>query len=156
MQKTAENVEKLADCDTLIPQPEPRGRSTETTQISPSDSDLLYGVRAIALFCGMTPGQAKPLVDTGIIPTFRLPGGSTVCASKATLREAWGRYEREWRDKHPLDTKEKLRQRKQKRELKRSQSTGLSNNPVNGRPIANAGAEEKSWPSGMQNGADAG
>jgi hypothetical protein len=70
----------------------------------------------------MTPGQARPFVDLGIIPTFRLPGSQTICASKAAIREAWHLYEAQWREKHHIDIKEKLRQRKQKRELKRKQA----------------------------------
>jgi hypothetical protein len=143
MQKTAENVEKLADCGTLSAHRKSRRRSIETAQVSPADSDLLYSVRAIALFCCMTPGQAKPLLDADILPSFRLPGGAVLCASKASIREAWKQYEREWRDKHPIDVKGKLSERKLKRKLKSRQSTGLPDNPVNGRPLANAPAEEK-------------
>jgi hypothetical protein len=91
------------------------GTNEVSTLLSPADSDALYSLRAIAAFCDMTPGQAKPHVDSGIIPTFRLPGSTVLCASKAAIREAWLRYEAEWRDKHPIDIREKLRQRKQKR-----------------------------------------
>ena len=83
---------------------------TQETTLIP-DSDLLYTLRAIAMYCCMTPGQAKPHVDSGIIPTFRLPGSTVLCASKAAIREAWLRYEAD----HPIDIKEKLRQRKQRR-----------------------------------------
>jgi hypothetical protein len=133
MQKMAENTAKVelagGDCDILPRVGERRGRLIETAQISavsPADSDALYSLRAIAAFCGMTPGQAKPFTETGIIPTFRLPGSTVLCASKATIREAWQRYQAEWRDKHPIDIKEKLRQRKQKREVKIGQWVSLN------------------------------
>jgi hypothetical protein len=90
--------------------------------LSPADSDALYHLRAVAAFCCMTPGQAKPFVDIGIIPTFRLPGSQTICASKSAIREAWRLYEADWHDRHPIDLKEKLRQRKQKQLLKRKKA----------------------------------
>ena len=49
------------------------GPKEVSTLLSPPDSDVVYGLRAIAAFCGMTTGQAQPFVDLGIIPTFRLP-----------------------------------------------------------------------------------
>jgi hypothetical protein len=135
MQKMAESIEKVEisalECDTLQVRGGSRARRHKI-RVSPTDSDALYGLKTIAEFWCRSPGQARPLVEADILPTFKLPGSQTLCASKATLREAWRRYEAEWRDKHPVDINEKLRQRKQKRE-----------NPVNRRPIANAPAEEK-------------
>jgi len=119
-------------------------RNQNSALLSPADSDALYTLKVVAAFWGMTPGQAKPFVEAGILPTFRLPGSTVLCASKSAMKAAWHQHEAEWRDRHPIpDIREKLRQRKHKRELKLNQSAGLSNNPVNGRPIANAGAEEK-------------
>ena len=91
------------------------GANENSTLLSPADSDALYSLRAIAAFLGMSPGQTKPFVESGVLPTFRLPGSTVLCASKAVIRAAWLRYEAEWRDKHPIDIREKLRQRKQKR-----------------------------------------
>ena len=98
------------------------GPKEVSTLLSPPDSDVVYGLRAIAAFCGMTTGQAQPFVDLGIIPTFRLPGSKVRRASKASIREAWHRHQAEWCNRHPIDTKEKLRERKQKRELKSRES----------------------------------
>jgi hypothetical protein len=143
--KMAETTAKVDGCDTLPRLSSPRHRSIETAHVSPADSDLLYKLEAIAAFCGMTPGQAQPLVGTGIIPTFKLPNGSSIlCASKSAINEAWQQHEREWRTQNPINIKEKLRQRKQKRERKLSQSDKSANLHPNGQPLANAPAEEKS------------
>jgi hypothetical protein len=99
MQESAENIELSSECATLPASTESRARRRDVT-LSPADSDLLYTLPAIAAHCGMTEGQAKPLVAAVIIPVFKLPGRQTLCASKASLREAWARYERSWRDKH--------------------------------------------------------
>jgi hypothetical protein len=91
---------------------ERRGRSIELPkfgQLSPADSDALYSLRAIATDTGITPTFRLPGSTVLIIPTFRLPGSTVLCASKATIREAWHRYQAEWRDKHPIDIEEKLR-----------------------------------------------
>jgi hypothetical protein len=90
-------------------------RRPQKIALSPADSDVIYKLEAIAVFCGLTVGQASPLVDTGVLPTFRLPGSTVLCASKSSIRDAWHQYEREWRDKHPINVQQKLRQRKQKR-----------------------------------------
>jgi hypothetical protein len=119
-------------------------RRPQKIALSPADSDVLYKLEAIAVFCGLTVGQASPLVGVGIIPTFKLPGaGNILCASKSAINEAWQQYEREWRTRNPINIEEKLRQRKQKRERKLRQSDKRANLHPN-RPIANAGAEEKS------------
>ena len=51
-----------------------------------STADLLYGVKAIAEFLGLTRAQAQHRSDQGVIPTFRV--GGTICARRVTLR-AW-------------------------------------------------------------------
>jgi hypothetical protein len=107
----------------LVPQEITKPRQSGfPMDLSPVDSDALYGLRAVAAFCCMTPGKAKPFVDIGIIPTFRLPGSQTICASKSAIRDAWRLYEADWHDKHPIDFKEKLRQRKQQRHSKRKKA----------------------------------
>jgi len=75
----------------------PRGAPDITGNPS---SDLLYGVRAIATFLGMTPEQARPLIEGDIIPTFRLPGHTKRCARKSTLNARWAEIENNWRMKH--------------------------------------------------------
>lgn len=56
----------------------------------PNAPDLLYGVKAIGTFLGLTERQAQHRIDGGTIPTFRLGGKTrgTICARRATLR-AW-------------------------------------------------------------------
>ena len=59
-------------------------------------NELLYGVRSIARFLEITVGQARPLIEAGIIPTFRLPGHVTLCARKSTLNANWKAMEERW------------------------------------------------------------
>jgi len=56
------------------------------------DAELLYGVAMIGRWLGLSEGQAKTLVDDGIIPTFRLPGRSVRCAIKSELNETFREY----------------------------------------------------------------
>jgi hypothetical protein len=98
MQETAENIELPSGCDMLQVSGESRARRHEVT-LSPIDSDVLYTLPAIAAHCGMSAGQAKPLVDAGLIPTFKLPGRQARCASKSSIKDAWRQYELEWQRK---------------------------------------------------------
>lgn len=54
----------------------------------PNAADLLYGVKAIAAFLGLTDRQAQHRIDAGDIPTFRLGGvkRGTICARRSSLR----------------------------------------------------------------------
>lgn len=52
------------------------------------ESDLLYGVPAIARHLGLKVPQARHLADKGAIPTFKLPGNKNICARRSTL-SAW-------------------------------------------------------------------
>ena len=70
---------------------------TDAAKKSPSElpdpgCELLYGVRAIARWMGLTRGQARRFIDTGMLPTFRPPGRSVRCAVKSQLNEVF----REW------------------------------------------------------------
>ena len=66
-----------------------------------TDSDLLYGVKAIATYLQITEAQARPLIQDGTIPTFRMPGHTTRCARKSTLNSTWADYEKRWQQRHP-------------------------------------------------------
>jgi hypothetical protein len=55
------------------------------TQVeSPESLDLLYGLRAIATFLGVSERRARYWAGLGCLPVGRL--GRTLVASKATLR----------------------------------------------------------------------
>lgn len=86
-------VEQMTDQSTIVD-------SRECVLLSPPESDMLYGLEAIARYMGMTVGQARPHIESEILPTFRLPGCTTRCASKASLTAAWRDYEMKWRAKH--------------------------------------------------------
>lgn len=62
-----------------------------------SKADLLYGVKAIAAFLGLTRPQAQHRIDRGELPTFRLGEGvrGTICARRTTLRAHLAKLERE-------------------------------------------------------------
>lgn len=62
-----------------------------------SQADLLYGVKAIASFLGLTRPQAQHRIDAGDLPTFRLGGKTrgTICARRTTLRSHLAKLERE-------------------------------------------------------------
>ena len=51
-----------------------------------SDANLLYGVKAIAAFLGVTPRQALGLIERGHLTHFHV--GKIVCARRSTLT-AW-------------------------------------------------------------------
>lgn len=59
-------------------------------------ADLLYGVKAIAAFLGLTDKQAEHRIAEGALPTFRLGGkkGGTICARRTTLRDHLAKLER--------------------------------------------------------------
>lgn len=61
-----------------------------------SSADLLYGVKAIAAFLGLTARQAQHRIDDGALPTFRLGGKQrgTICARRTTLRSHLAKLER--------------------------------------------------------------
>ena len=40
-------------------------------ELPAGESELLYGMEAIARWLGMTRAQVKPLIDAGVLPTFR-------------------------------------------------------------------------------------
>jgi hypothetical protein len=50
------------------------------------NSDLLYGVPAIAAFLGLRTKQARHRISDGTIPSFRI--GGTICARRSSLA-AW-------------------------------------------------------------------
>lgn len=68
-----------------------------TTTDDLSQADLLYGVKAIAAFLGLTDRQAQHRIDDGALPTFRLGGKArgTICARRTTLRSHLAKLERE-------------------------------------------------------------
>lgn len=66
--------------------------SAKAVSLPAPDCDLLYGVRAIARWHGLTYEQCRPLIDEGIIPTFRPPGKTVRCALKSALNETWQKY----------------------------------------------------------------
>ncbi len=47
------------------------------------NSDLLYGVPAIAAFLGLRTKQARHRIAAGTIPSFRI--GATICARRSSL-----------------------------------------------------------------------
>lgn len=55
---------------------------------TPTDADLLYGVKPIAAFLGIRERQARHLIDAKKLPTFSFPGSSIICARRSTLN-AW-------------------------------------------------------------------
>lgn len=63
----------------------------------PNAADLLYGVKAIAAFLGLTERQAQHRIDDGEIPTFRMGGKKrgTICARRSSLRTWLGFLERQ-------------------------------------------------------------
>lgn len=66
------------------------------------DCDVLYGVAAIGRWLGMTRAQVKPLIDRGIIPSFKLPGLAVRCALKSAIHQAFAGYAKGL-DAHPID-----------------------------------------------------
>jgi hypothetical protein len=53
--------------------------------IAPAEADLLWGVKAIAIYLDRTPRQVTHLIHKGELPTFKL--GGTVCSTKSGLAE---------------------------------------------------------------------
>lgn len=64
--------------------PDDAPRPPRAANGSPDSADLLYGVKAIGQFLGLTRPQAQHRIDEGTIPTFRM--GSTICARRTSLR----------------------------------------------------------------------
>lgn len=64
-----------------------------------SQADLLYGVKAIGAFLGLTERQAQHRIDDGDLPTFRLGGKArgTICARRSSLRSHLANLERQAR-----------------------------------------------------------
>lgn len=52
------------------------------------EADVLMGAKAIAAFLGITEKQARHRIDAEVIPTFKMPGNSTICARRSSLT-AW-------------------------------------------------------------------
>ena len=51
-----------------------------------TDVDLLYGVKAIAEFLGLSLGRTRWLIEAKRLPMFKI--GGTVCSRRSTLA-AW-------------------------------------------------------------------
>lgn len=49
------------------------------------DSDLLYGVPAIAKHLGLREAQCRNRIEAKTIPAFKI--GGTICARKSSLKE---------------------------------------------------------------------
>lgn len=62
-----------------------------TSGQSEGESDLLYGVDAIASHLALTKRQALHLHEKGEIPTFKM--GRTVCARRSTLAKHFASQE---------------------------------------------------------------
>ena len=60
----------------------------DNDQPATADKDMLYGVPAIAGHLNMRPRQVYHLVEKAAVPTFTIPGVSTICARRSTLN-AW-------------------------------------------------------------------
>jgi hypothetical protein len=54
-----------------------------------ADCDLLTGRDQIAAWFGLTDGQCSARINDGSIVTFRLPGKSTIYASKFENMQFW-------------------------------------------------------------------
>jgi hypothetical protein len=61
--------------------------------LSAPDCNLLYGVRAIAAWTGMTMGTCRARITDKTIPVFRPPNVRVVCALKSTLNKTWAKHE---------------------------------------------------------------
>ncbi len=57
-----------------------------------TDCPVLIGIDAIAAWLGIGRGRCRGLVDSGVLPTFRLPGRSFRCALKTEIAEAMQQY----------------------------------------------------------------
>jgi hypothetical protein len=57
------------------------------------DCDVLYGLRTIAAWLGMTPGACRARIADGTLPTFRLPGVKVICALKSSINRALAQHE---------------------------------------------------------------
>lgn len=82
-------AEKLGDAlERLRPLVAAPASSTSAGGEPRGDTDLLYGVPAIAAFLGLAARQARHLADTKALPTFKLPGNKIICGRRSTLN-AW-------------------------------------------------------------------
>ncbi len=57
-----------------------------------TDCDVLTGLAQIAAWMGLSPGQCRQRVDSGVIPTFRVGGKPTVYALKSQINAAAADY----------------------------------------------------------------
>jgi len=62
-------------------------RERETQPVPAQDCDILQGIEQIAAWRGLSVGQARHLQQRGLIPTYRLPGCSTIFAYKSEMIE---------------------------------------------------------------------
>ena len=60
--------------------------------MSDQETDLMYGVPAIASYLKMTAKQVYHLHDQGNLPTFKI--GGKVCARRSTLAKHFAAQER--------------------------------------------------------------
>ena len=67
--------------------------SARAEPVSAPDCDLLYGVRAIAAWCGMTLGACSGRIKDRTLPTFHPPGVKVICARKSSINRALAQYE---------------------------------------------------------------
>jgi hypothetical protein len=56
---------------------------------SPESADILYGVKDIAQYLGLTSRQTEHRILRGSIPTFKI--GRTVCSTRSCLRDHFHR-----------------------------------------------------------------
>jgi hypothetical protein len=80
----------------------PDAKTDTAKKCSPSDlpapeAELLYGIKMIGRWLGLSRGQAKALIDDGTLPTFRPPGRTIRCACKSQLNEVFRQWARSGR-----------------------------------------------------------
>lgn len=68
----------------------PRDRPRPTVQLPGADCDVLRGLAQIALWLGITEGQAREDIRRGLIPTHRAgPGKGVVYAFKSEINQRY-------------------------------------------------------------------
>ena len=65
--------------------PDDLGARSAPTMLPATDCELLTGIRQIALWLGISPGQTRQRISAGIIPTFRVKGCTCVYALKSEI-----------------------------------------------------------------------
>lgn len=65
-------------------------------------SDLLKGAKAIGAFLGLSEKQARHRIEAGIIPTFKMPGDSSIFARRSSLTAWLAKCEAEAQGKAPV------------------------------------------------------